>query len=111
MKTDKIDLKKMTKDMITQKVKSKLEEFYAEDKNKKPIEEIKQKVELIDKDDGSEFSEYEEELEPHIEKNDNNIDTKQTDELNYFYLNSTGILIGIALIILFFIIRYFCCCK
>lgn len=110
MKTDKFDLKKMTKEMIAQKVKSKLEEFYNEDNT----EEIKQKintnpkVEIIEKDNESEISEYEEELSPEILKN-NNIE-KQT-ELNYFSLNAIGIFIGIALIILFFIIRYFCCCK
>lgn len=112
MKTDKFDLKKMTKEMIAQKVKSKLEEFYNEDNNKP--QEIKQKintnpkVEIIEEDNESDISEYEEELSPEILKN-NNIE-KQT-ELNYFSLNAIGVFIGIALIILFFIIRYFCCCK
>lgn len=114
MKTDKFDLKKMTKEMIAQKVKSKLEEFYNEDNNKP--QEIKQKInnkpkiEIIQEDDESEISEYEEELTPEIVNDKNNNIEKQT-ELNYFSLNVIGIFIGIALIILFFIIRYFCCCK
>lgn len=116
MKTDKIDLKKMTKEMIAKKVKSKLEEFYAEDKNNnnnKKIEEIKPKVENYVEDDSSEISEQEEELEIKNTKNSNNniISQKQTDEINYFSLNMIGIFLGIALIILFFIIRYFCCHK
>lgn len=114
MKTDKFDLKKMTKEMIAQKVKSKLEEFYNEDNNKP--QEIKQKInnnpkiEIVEEDDESEISEYEEEISPEIVNDKNNNIEKQT-ELNYFYLNSIGVFIGIALIILFFIIRYFCCCK
>jgi len=112
MKTDKFDLKKMTKEMIAQKVKSKLEEFYNENNEPKIKQKInnKPKIEIIQEDDESEISEYEEELTPEIVNDKNNNIEKQT-ELNYFSLNVIGIFIGIVLIILFFIIRYFCCCK
>jgi len=115
MKTDKLDLKKMTKDMIAQKVKSKLKEFYNEDNKKyeQPHRKINNQPKfdtVEEEDDESEISEYEEELTPEIVNDKNNIE-KQTQELNYFSLNAIGIFIGIALIILFFIIRYFCCCK
>ena len=112
MKADKLDLKKMTKDMIAQKVKSKLEEFYNENNEPEIKQKInnKQKIEIVEEDDESEISEYEEEISPEIVNDKNNNIEKQT-ELNYFSLNAIGVFIGIALIILFFIIRYFCCCK
>lgn len=104
-----IDLKKMTKEMLEKKIKSKIDEFYT-DKKKEKQKEVKKESKIVNNDDYEEEDELE--LEPIHDNIKNTFVQKQEgDEVNYFYLNIVGISIGIALIILFFIIRYFCCCK
>jgi len=123
MQSSKIDFKKLTKDMILNKAKSHINDFYSEVKDdsqsQKQSEPVQQKVEIdqpqLHKKQEDEQSESEQSELSVIEDNSEKVIdipliTKQTD-INYFYLNSVGILIGIGIILLFFIIRMFCCCS
>ena len=87
-----IDLKKMTKEMISKKVKSKINEFYNEKKNI-DMNENNQKKEnkVVDRDDYYE-EEQEQELEP-IQDNIKNtfVQKQEENEINYFYLMKTQV--------------------
>jgi len=117
MQSSRIDFKKLTKDMILNKAKSHMKEFYSEVKedsqSQKQAEPVQEKQEVQPQEDVQSESEQSE-LSVIQDNSEKVIDipliTKQTD-INYFYLNSVGILIGIGIILLFFIIRMFCCCS
>ena len=120
MQSSRIDFKKLTKDMILNKAKSHMKEFYSEvkedsqsQKQSEPVKEKQEKQEVQPHEDVESESDQSE-LSVIQDNSEKVIDipliTKQT-EINYFYLNSVGILIGIGIILLFFIIRMFCCCS
>jgi len=99
MQSSKIDFKKLTKDMILNKAKSHINDFYSEVKDdsqsQKQSEPVQQKVEIdqpqLHKKQEDEQSESEQSELSVIEDNSEKVIdipliTKQTD-INYFYLN------------------------